>query len=175
VLALLKMIDFKLKDNVLVYEGKSNEKLKKLIVLILELHASIQNGQDSVKSVLKSQVLGELEQQIVYLQTKLVVAEKENEIIRRDVHLLTDLGNLSLEQLNEQIGKSVENLSNLRREFDQRVAKKPIDICLACSKNVPNILFLDCRHLCVCEKCSMNVKVCPRCQSTISKMIETFV
>ena len=48
--------------------------------------------------------------------------------------------------------------------------------CVICLINSPNVLFCDCGHICVCEKCSeiKHFDTCPICktENTILRIIE---
>ncbi len=46
--------------------------------------------------------------------------------------------------------------------------------CQVCLSNVKNIVFLPCRHCCVCNQCFEHIDRCPSCRGTISSHL-TFV
>lgn len=38
------------------------------------------------------------------------------------------------------------------------------DLCSVCMVNVCDTLFTGCKHLCVCERCSISLNRCPLCR-----------
>ena len=49
-----------------------------------------------------------------------------------------------------------------------------IEQCVICLENIPNVLFCNCGHICVCESCIMKFNNCPVCkkENTILRIIE---
>lgn len=46
--------------------------------------------------------------------------------------------------------------------------------CVACRDAYPTVAFLECRHLCLCSRCSSRVQACPMCRNSGPK-IDLFV
>ena len=50
-----------------------------------------------------------------------------------------------------------------------------VEQCVICLGNIPNVLFCNCGHICICETCNVNEFTnCPMCkkESTILRIIE---
>lgn len=61
------------------------------------------------------------------------------------------------------------------KPVDER--KQPNVECVICLDRVPDILFLDCRHLCLCTDCYKNYQKtqCPVCRIVNSKCIQVLI
>ncbi|KAL3783956.1 hypothetical protein ACHAW5_010470 [Stephanodiscus triporus] len=89
----------------------------------------------------------------------------------------TDLAQKSLTELNaleEQVKRSLDRIVKAKQ-----VASSNIDDvrkCVICRENTKSVLFMDCRHLCVCKDCGhLNVLVqCPLCRQIIRERINVF-
>ena len=42
--------------------------------------------------------------------------------------------------------------------------------CIICLKQYPNITFISCGHICLCDKCSQKINKCPICRSNGDKI-----
>ena len=68
-------------------------------------------------------------------------------------------------------------LERRKREPIINVGKKSFkyDECIICLTNLPNVLFCDCGHLCLCEECDKmkSLNTCPVCktENTIKRII----
>jgi hypothetical protein len=88
-----------------------------------------------------------------------------------------DLAQKSLTELNaleEQVKRSLDRIVKAKE-----VASSNIDDvrkCVICRENPKSVLFMDCRHLCVCKDCGhLNVLVqCPLCRQIIRERINVF-
>lgn len=47
--------------------------------------------------------------------------------------------------------------------------------CVICLENNKSYLFYPCKHVCCCEKCSNNLKICPICRKNIESGIKIFL
>lgn len=47
--------------------------------------------------------------------------------------------------------------------------------CVVCQSTQKCTLFLPCKHLCACDKCSENLKQCPMCRSQIQSQIKVYI
>lgn len=46
--------------------------------------------------------------------------------------------------------------------------------CVICMENNKSYLFMPCKHVCCCEKCSKNLKQCPICRNTIESSFKIY-
>jgi len=98
---------------------------------------------------------------------------KELEEVKERQHLLNG------EPTNNQ---DPQKLIQIYRELNIALAtvKKTIDeiedqkqICEACHKNKKSCLLLPCKHLCICDECSVkDISSCPSCGQVVEKKVE---
>lgn len=66
----------------------------------------------------------------------------------------------------------VENIKNKRKEETSETQEKIL--CAICKNEIPNIVYIDCKHLCICKNCfdkSENHK-CPICGCKVTNILE---
>lgn len=53
-----------------------------------------------------------------------------------------------------------------------REALQDEQACVICSEASKTILFMPCRHLCVCDACALLVEACPICRASIEEKVQ---
>ena len=112
--------------------------------------------------------LSELMQERDSLKTELAIFRGEDN---------TDLAQKSLEELislEEQVKRSLDRIIKAKDVASSNLgdARK----CVICRENPKSVLFMDCRHLCVCTDCGhLHVLVhCPLCREIVREKINVF-
>ena len=76
---------------------------------------------------------------------------------------------------SDESGESDDDSMNKKRIINAEQTFKE-DECVICLTEPPNVLFCNCGHICVCEKCSeiKHFDTCPICktENTILRIIE---
>lgn len=85
------------------------------------------------------------------------------------VYKLTDA------QLDHQIQTCESKLQTLLFEKRRRKIYREGEGCIICCEQPPNVVFLDCKHLCVCSRCTDKLKQCPICRTPIKKSLKVFL
>ena len=90
------------------------------------------------------------------------------------LHNINDLNYYELKELDlklEKILKGIKNekLNKLKQSSFPLMNKKS---CIVCISNEISIIFKPCNHLCICEKCSEKVNICPMCRQLITSRIK---
>jgi hypothetical protein len=112
--------------------------------------------------------LTELMQERDSLKTELAIFCEEDS---------THLAQKSLVELNSLEGQVKRSLDRIIKA--KEIASSNLDDarkCVVCRENPKSVLFMDCRHLCVCKDCGHhNVLVrCPLCREIIREKINVF-
>ena len=108
---------------------------------------------------------------------------KENEILKSKLTIYwgdaieSSLAKMSMSELN-----SLED--EVRRSLDRIVKAKEVAssnledarMCVICKENPKSVLFMNCRHLCVCNECGhLDILVqCPLCRMEIREKINVY-
>lgn len=94
---------------------------------------------------------------------------KSYTITENDINKINDIKDL------KKLLKRFEKIPNLVFLIRERIIKIADDkICKICMENQTNVLFLNCKHLCTCEKCSKKVENCPICRKKINEKLKIF-
>ena len=97
----------------------------------------------------------------------------EIENMYEDDDFLYTNNNVKLIIMAQEVPSLEEN--NQDKKINKNKTYK-IKECVICLINSPNVLFCDCGHICVCEKCSeiKHFDTCPICktENTILRIIE---
>ncbi|KAL3882758.1 hypothetical protein ACJMK2_029069 [Sinanodonta woodiana] len=59
------------------------------------------------------------------------------------------------------------------QEENEKLTKQMM--CKRCKAKQRNILVLPCTHFCLCEKCSIEVSLCPECWKPIKERVKTYI
>ena len=97
------------------------------------------------------------------------ITERIGEIFRIRIFLQADYYKEEVEEESEaeeeESGKPVINAGQSFKSNE----------CVICLDNPPNVLFCNCRHMCICEECDRvkSVETCPVCktENTIKQTI----
>ena len=105
-------------------------------------------------------------------KNELETLKKYNNIY--SLHNINDLNYYELKELDSKLVKILKAIKNqklnkLRNSSFPFIGKK---ICIVCISNEISIIFRPCNHLCVCEKCSEKVNICPMCRQLIASKIK---
>ena len=89
------------------------------------------------------------------------------------LHTSTSLRLAPLRLLQQRLFHLEEAMAELDRESE---AVDPARLCLVCGERERSVLFLECRHLLVCDTCARGTKggalsECPYCHATVSRII----
>jgi hypothetical protein len=81
----------------------------------------------------------------------------------------------SLYQIDERIRNPFE-IINFRKftilPFENMIDEDESGKCVVCYEKKYEILFMNCRHACVCQICSNKLDICPICQSKIQNKMK---
>ncbi|KAL3883678.1 hypothetical protein ACJMK2_029917 [Sinanodonta woodiana] len=80
----------------------------------------------------------------------------------RSTHSTTEVECCSLTRCSVEILRQNESL-------------KVIVTCIKCKAQSRNILFLPCKHLCLCQDCAQKCSLCPVCYKIVHEKIKTFM
>ena len=67
-----------------------------------------------------------------------------------------------------------EKYNNINQYIENNKAEVSKDLCCVCKINTYNCVFFPCKHLVVCNICSITLDKCPYCRSVIKEKIEVF-
>lgn len=119
---------------------------------------------------------------IMQLQSLSSTLQLENESLhnmtRQDQVTIESLNKtiLHLHELKNHIVDDVESCCDVADVTLGRVSSEGLSvICGRCELKEANVVFLPCRHLCVCDVCESEVDVCPFCKGDRSSSIMTLV
>jgi hypothetical protein len=88
--------------------------------------------------------------------------------------MYTDLEVLCI-RVREEKDKKIRSRAEALEKSNEEVSQ--ISLCCICRESVRTILFLPCRHLCVCEKCAECPALqgkCPVCRGPIEDQLKVF-
>mmetsp|Transcript_5422 Transcript_5422/g.13575 ORF Transcript_5422/g.13575 Transcript_5422/m.13575 type:complete len:372 (+) Transcript_5422:57-1172(+) len=117
-------------------------------------------------------------------KTKYALSElmQEHNILKDEIAIFraeddSNLAQKSLAELNsleEQIRCSLERVVKAKEVASSNLEDERV--CVICREKTKSVLFMDCRHLCVCKDCGhLDVLVqCPLCRQTITERINVF-
>ena len=118
------------------------------------------------------------------LQSRLEAAEKEKVKWRNELHItqkyvfedlsvlkskIYRLGLKAKAQLDQYKQQCTHLKAQLHESENSRVC------CVVCLEALPNVLFETCRHVCVCEVCSLRLSKCPKCRADIAMREKIFL
>lgn len=167
------------KTNQLNYPNKYNE-----IISNLKLMFGDEFNENNIENLLSKlklfnqkysilcdidNVKRDLEMQKYVCETKI---DDLNKTISEKNSILNNLDNTLMEKSNS-LNSLNTNISECEKKLSELQYSIPIK-CVICLTNNPNILFTDCKHLCMCEECYIkilstdNVIKCPMCRNIIS-------
>ena len=113
--------------------------------------------------------------------TRLVQLSKEN--VAEDISTLsennltaiqTDLEILCI-RVREEKDRKIRSRADALEKSNEEVSQS--SLCCICRESMRTILFLPCRHLCVCEKCADCPALqgkCPVCRGPIGDQLKVF-
>lgn len=126
----------------------------------------------------------ETERREVY-QAKYALNElvKENEVLKCKLAMYCEdnnessLAKKSLAELNtleEQVRRSLDRIMKAKELASSHL--EDARTCVICKENPKSVLFLNCRHLCVCNNCGhLDILVqCPLCRMEIREKINVY-
>jgi len=91
-----------------------------------------------------------------------VVDEKKEEVFEEAKQ--TDLENKPSEL-------DTDGKHGVKRKRDEEQERN----CVVCLEKERKVLLLPCKHVCLCESCSVNVDVCPLCRAIINSKTTVFI
>ncbi len=108
-----------------------------------------------------------LKYEILNLRSEVTRLKKSNDLLQQQKKCLET----QLNRVESKLKKSVDVPA-----FDDNEIKHKIECatCVVCTSNLKSVLYVECRHLSVCIKCSELLdNTCPLCR-TISKKVTIF-
>lgn len=85
---------------------------------------------------------------------------------------ISDLDLQKLIELQETLYNAVDKVTKQIELCLERKGNE--NLCMMCFKQKKDIVFLRCKHLCVCEKCSQKVTICPICKKTVEQRVKVY-
>ncbi|KAL7452068.1 hypothetical protein ACHAWC_003820 [Mediolabrus comicus] len=75
-----------------------------------------------------------------------------------------------LQTLERQVKMALERIEKAKQNLEEE------KLCVICRENPKVVLFMPCRHLCVCEECGHRVELdrCPLCRNVIAERFSVF-
>lgn len=127
----------------------------------------------------------ELENGIEKKNSELSDLEKKitsSEVMLRKCYSINELQSIfdSLIKERAALNLEIESLERKKIKYEEKGINN-ITYCTICMDSVPDIVFMDCKHLCVCERCftaSMiykNNMICPLCRCEVKDTMKVFV
>tara|TARA_B100000212_G_C27352867_1_gene524475 strand:+ start:344 stop:1279 length:936 start_codon:yes stop_codon:yes gene_type:complete len=89
-----------------------------------------------------------------YTEIKGILTKQTDEVESARAKIKKKLAKIEKKQAKMAGGKTKDR----SKEHDERV-------CCICMENEPCFIFVECGHMCVCEKCEGTMKKCPLCQT----------
>lgn len=122
-----------------------------------------QRGLDLLRGLLDNHSSGDLESQLVGLESqKLAAFETELESL---LQMVRGHRQRRLEQQLQSVERRHAAECRGRQSLEEEQA------CIVCSELAKTVLFLPCRHLCTCENCAAQLSLCPICRAVISEKV----
>eukprot|EP01006_Ploeotia_vitrea_P011874 TRINITY_DN31544_c0_g1_i1.p1 TRINITY_DN31544_c0_g1~~TRINITY_DN31544_c0_g1_i1.p1 ORF type:complete len:439 (+),score=23.65 TRINITY_DN31544_c0_g1_i1:49-1365(+) len=76
---------------------------------------------------------------------------------------------LSAAELDDEIEKMQAQIGTMQQ------LRKEGTLCVICFENPKEVVFLPCKHLCACSKCSSKLDSCPECRANIAERIKPYM
>lgn len=77
--------------------------------------------------------------------------------------------------INKLVDTNISMLARLGALEKANSEKSESSMCCVCWEEDKRVLFMPCKHFCVCKKCSEKTKTCPLCRKDIEDYIVAFV
>mmetsp|Transcript_31208 Transcript_31208/g.62824 ORF Transcript_31208/g.62824 Transcript_31208/m.62824 type:complete len:378 (+) Transcript_31208:416-1549(+) len=129
-------------------------------------------------SHVKSIQFQELKDELDNLKQEYSTMKRENQSMRSMLNgEETNLSQKSLAELTsleEQLKRSLEKVAKAKEMASNNLEEERI--CVICRENRKSVLFLSCRHLCVCGECGQKEELdkCPLCRVVITERINVY-
>lgn len=84
----------------------------------------------------------------------------------------TQMVTAALNARNLELQRRIEAVTSAEEEVRQK------DLCVVCLENLPNVVCLPCRHMCVCSFCSGGeggLPSCPMCRGVVAETLQVFM
>jgi hypothetical protein len=120
-----------------------------------------------------------------YLAKKLLLlAEQKGHVLA--IQMLKDFDDIIEKKYGKSIKEAYMNDSYLAELFTVDNSIKQLNIqsqsqvpeslsCVVCMNSQKTVVFLPCKHLCSCHKCSIDLENCPLCRVKIANCIEVYL
>lgn len=127
------------------------------------------NFEDTTLYSLALKELNKVKREIENIELKEEREKEEEEEKKSSVTIIKGKGDEKIAEILKEKDKEKEKLGEeLEKLKDERS-------CVVCLENPRSILFLPCKHLCVCAECKDSLDQCPLCRQKIEQKIETFL
>lgn len=127
------------------------------------------------------QLVEELTSLNLQLQTQDTQINSMEEVIKRlrgDEKMLAGYGIEDCEALENELKASLSRVEKRKAVLirSQIEAQKEQRLCVICQENEKTVVLLPCRHLCLCDGCSVHsaLDMCPLCREAIVHKISVF-
>jgi len=107
-------------------------------------------------------VKNEIKKEVEQFQIEIV----ENENNKKEVEVKVTEGLLENKASAESETDEIHGMKRKREEERN---------CVVCMEMEKKVLLLPCKHVCLCEGCSVNVDVCPLCRAMIKEKTTVFM
>eukprot|EP00899_Mesostigma_viride_P021453 jgi/Mesvir1/29309/Mv01568-RA.3 len=121
-----------------------------------------------------AELVGSLEEKVDALRRRINTLEGKD-VEQLDEYALEQLLATQRMALERTVAAqaALRHRTELSRLPQTQSTQEGAGVCLSCRDKEAGVLFLPCRHFCVCEDCSVLLEECPLCQSAVSQRVLT--
>jgi len=107
-----------------------------------------------------------------YLNLQIIHLEKKNNLLKG-----IGIDDLDYKEIQTFIKDSEGSLAIARQReiyLKEKISTSGQNECKICFERETDTVLLECGHQCCCIECSKNLKVCPICRKTITRVVSIF-